>query len=213
MDNNTIDQSFVVTVEEPIPGLDPDDPSLPPVLNLQTGLYEIRVTTTNNNVFDIPGFRLRVTSALPEGMRLHNSSAPVGSNEPYLDVLTHLAPGQSMVIVLEFFSPKRNYDGFAPTIIAEPLPAGLTNDGTGAGMEVNRFVVLDDRSVLIEFKSVAGRYYQIEYSSDLKIWKKSLVPVRAGANYTQWFDRGAPYTDSHPRTSPQRYYRVSEINN
>jgi hypothetical protein len=183
----------------------------PPVLNRQTGMWEISVTAVNNNQFNVPGFRFRVTSALPAGMKLHNSTAPVGSSEAYLDVLTTLIPGQSIVVVLEFFSPTRNYAGFNPTIIAEPLPEGVNNVGTGAGLDVTRFVNLPDGSKLMEFSSVAGHWYQIEYSSDLVTWKRSLVPVQAGANFTQWIDRGPPYTDSHPSTVPQRYYRVSEI--
>jgi len=142
---------------------------------------------------------------------LYNSTAAPGSSEAYLDVLTVLTPGQSITVVLEFYSATRNFTGFEPTIIAEPLPEGTNNAGTGEGMAVNRFVNLPDGSKLIEFSSIAGRWYEIEYSSDMVTWKRSLVPVQAGANFTQWIDRGAPYTESHPSTVPSRFYRVSEI--
>jgi len=209
-DGNFIDHTFEVTIDDPIPDAIPTVTS-PPKLNRQTGLYEITLTAVNNNQFNVPGFRFRVTSVLPTGTRLFNSTAAPGSSEAYLDVLTVLTPGQSITVVLEFYSATRNFAGFEPTIIAEPLPEGTNNAGTGEGMAVNRFVNLPDGSKLIEFSSIAGRWYEIEYSSDMVTWKRSLVPVQAGANFTQWIDRGAPYTESHPSTVPSRFYRVSEI--
>jgi len=209
-DGNFTDHTFDVTVNQPVPDPIPTVTS-PPKLNRQTGLYEITLTAVNNNQFNVPGFRFRVTSVLPTGTRLYNSTAAPGSSEAYLDVLTVLTPGQSITVVLEFYSATRNFAGFEPTIIAEPLPEGISNAGTGEGMAVNRFVNLPDGSKLIEFSSIAGRWYEVEYSSDMVTWKRSLVPVQAGANFTQWIDRGAPYTESHPSTVPSRFYRVSEI--
>lgn len=209
-DGNFIEDVIEITVDDPIPTL-AATPGSPPLLNHQTGLYEISITATNDNQFDVPGFRLRVTSALPSGFRLQNATSPAGEAQPYLDVLTRLAPGQSIVVVLEFFSVTRDFTGFNPTVIAEPLPTNITNVGTGTGTKVTRFLVLPDHSMLLEFESVAGRYYEVEYSSDCVAWKKCLVPIHAAANRTQWIDRGAPYTDAHPGTVPKRFYRVSEI--
>jgi hypothetical protein len=209
-DGNSISHTFEVTIDDPVPDAIPTVTS-PPTLNRQTGLFEVTLTATNNNIFNVPGFRFRVTSVMPAHIRLHNSTAPVGSAEAYLDVLNVLTPGQSITTVLEFHSSTRNFDSFEPTIISEPLPEDASNASSGEGMEINRFVNLADGSMLIEFSSIAGRWYEIQYSSDLVNWKRSLVPVQSGANFTQWIDRGAPYTESHPSTVTQRFYRVSEI--
>jgi len=210
-DLNSFEQSFDVTIDKPIPVLEPTV-GLPPKVNPQTGSFEITVTATNHNQFDVPGFRLRVTSVLPNGIILANSTGPAGAFEPYLDVLTRTAPGQSLVVKLEFQSPRRNFDGFNPTIVAEPLPEGLTDGGTGAGLAVTLIKPLADGSVLLEFTSQAGKFYEIQYSSDgMQTWKRCLVPIQASANRVQWIDRGSPYTDSHPNTVPSRFYRVSQI--
>lgn len=210
-DGNFIEDVVEITVDDPIPTLTEGGIAPAPRLNVQTGLYEVPVVATNNNQFDVPGFRMRVTSALPAGFRLYNATSPAGEAQPYLDVLTRLRPGDTIVVVLEFFSSTRNFDNFDPTIIAEPLPTDIQNDATGMGTEVTRFVRLGDGSVLMEFASIPGHTYRLEYSDDLVTWKRSLVPIRAAANYTQWIDRGAPYTETHPSTSSSRFYRVSDI--
>ena len=209
-DGNSVDDSFTVTVDDPLPTLSPTA-GFTPAINRQTGLYEISITATNNNQFDVPGFRLRVTAGLTGDIRLHNSTSPAGAYEPYLDVLAALGSGQEITTVLEFSSPTRAFDGFAPTIVAEPLPTDVTDSGTGAGIDVTLFQPLADGSMLIEFNSTAGRFYRVEYSSNLTVWKQSLVPIQAGANRVQWIDRGPPYTDAHPSGVEQRFYRVSEI--
>lgn len=211
IDGNSVQDSFVVTVEDPIPALTPTV-GFTPKVNNQTGYFEVSVTAVNNNVFDIPGFRLRVTSALPAGITLRNSSGPAGAFEPYLDILTRLSPGQSITVILEFHSATRNFDGFNPTIIAEPLPGGIIDTGTGLGVDITLIKVLPGSAgVLLEFTSQPGAFYQVEYSSNLTTWKKCLVPIQAGANRVQWIDRGPPYTDTHPGTAGSRYYRVSRI--
>lgn len=210
-DLNTVDQTFDVTVNDPVPVLNPT-PSSPPAVNPQTGSFEITVTAVNNNMFDVPGFRLRVVSPLPDGIILANSTGPAGAFEPYLDVLTRTAPGQSLTVKLEFQSPRRNFTGFNPTIIAEPLPDGLTDVGTGAGVAVTLIKPLADGSMLLEFTAQAGKFYEVQYSNDgMTTWKKCLVPIQASANRVQWIDRGSPYTDSHPNTVPSRFYRFRQI--
>lgn len=210
-DGNFIEDVVEVTVDDPVPTLTEGGIAPAPRLNVQTGLYEVPIVATNSNQFDVPGFRIRVTSALPAGFRLQNATSPAGEAQPYLDVLTRLAPGESIVVVMEFFSVSRNFDGFSPTLVAEPLPTGIQNDATGTGTQVTRFVRLPDGSMLMEFATIPGHTYQIEYTDDLTTWKRCLVPIGAAANYTQWIDRGAPYTESHPSTSSSRFYRVSDI--
>lgn len=214
-DGNAVQDEFIVTVEDPVPTLTPTV-GFTPKLNLQTGLYEISITAANNNIFPIPGFRVRVTGGLPGDITLRNASSAPGTNEPYLDVVAPLVSGQSITVVLEFHSPTRNFENFAPVIVAEPLPGGVTDVGTGAGqdIQVSQIRMLPGGAgLLIEFDSVPGATYQIEYTSNLLAgpWKKSMVPVQAGANKVQWIDRGPPYTDAHPGTVGSRFYRVSRI--
>jgi hypothetical protein len=79
------------------------------------------------------------------------------------------------------------------------------------GVPVDRLQVLEDRSVLVEFDSIAGENYAILYSYDMNIWYQVPVVIKAGTNRTQWFDRGMPATDCHPRECEKRFYRVVRL--
>ena len=78
-------------------------------------------------------------------------------------------------------------------------------------MAVRRIAPLKDGGILLEFDSVPGHWYQVEYSTDLITWRLSPTPIRTGANRTQWIDRGPPGTDSPPSASPVRIYRVKDV--
>ena len=92
--------------------------------------------------------------------------------------------------------------------ILEPV----TGPALGAPMSItNSF--LDSRSTsgnrfVIEFNSVPGRTYTIEYSDDLVTWNIAVPSIVASANVTQWYDDGPPKTLSKPSAVPARYYRV-----
>jgi hypothetical protein len=69
---------------------------------------------------------------------------------------------------------------------------------------------LETGEFLIEFPSVIGRTYQIQYSADGIGWKESPVPLTATATRTQWIDRGPPRTDQPPSAVAARWYRLKE---
>ena len=64
---------------------------------------------------------------------------------------------------------------------------------------------------MLEWASVAGAEYMVEYSDGqdvLKTWKTAGPKVTAFANKTQWIDTGLPKTNSHPSTVGSRFYRI-----
>jgi hypothetical protein len=63
---------------------------------------------------------------------------------------------------------------------------------------------------VVEFTSTPGRIYTIIYSDDLKTWKAATPSITATANRTQWYDDGAPKTDSKPGVKSIRFYRCIE---
>jgi hypothetical protein len=65
-----------------------------------------------------------------------------------------------------------------------------------------------ERSLSIEFDSIPGSHYQIQYSSDLRDWQDAGVPVLATSTQVSWTDTGSPLTESHPSMARRRFYRV-----
>ena len=64
--------------------------------------------------------------------------------------------------------------------------------------------------VTIEFYSIAGRRYQVDYGSTLADWVRSPTSVLATGEQSEWIDHGAPHTNEHPAKARRRYYRIIE---
>lgn len=69
--------------------------------------------------------------------------------------------------------------------------------------------MLRDGRILIEFDSIPGKIYEVQYSDDeMKTWKSANPTVTAPANRFQWIDDGPPKTDAVPQNHVMRVYRV-----
>jgi hypothetical protein len=97
---------------------------------------------------------------------------------------------------------------FLTTVEAAAL---LSPPAVGPPLSVVRFVQLEDQSMLLEWASEPGKTYYVQYSNDMTTFITVLPGITAGANRTQWVDRGPPQTDSHPRDlTGLRAYRIVE---
>jgi uncharacterized repeat protein (TIGR01451 family) len=184
--------------------------------NPQTGLYEENVTVTNIGLSAIHAVRLYI-SGLRSGVTLYNATgtnngvAYVEYDPPYNSPVNPFPAANSTVtFLLEFFVADRH--PFTNSLSAVAIVEPVTGPALGAPMSItNSF--LDSRSTsgnrfVIEFISVPGRTYTIEYSDDLVTWNIAVPSIVASANVTQWYDDGPPKTLSKPSAVPARYYRV-----
>jgi hypothetical protein len=87
-----------------------------------------------------------------------------------------------------------------------------------AGFVPLPFVALNLQSVPalgafdLSWNAAANRSYQVEYSPQLLTWASSPGLVLATNSGTfNWLDAGPPATVSAPATTPQRFYRVSQL--
>jgi hypothetical protein len=195
----------IVLPELPPPSLTLED-SL--TLNRQTGLWEQRVTVKNNGARALGGFEISVTG-LPEGTSLYNATDSTGGH-----LLTGyyqpLAPGESVSLMLEYYSPSRSTP-LAPRLSAIPvLPRESTSQSPG-DLAIDRMVMLEPGALLLEFNAVPDQLYLIQYSSDGLHWLDSFVRIRAAGTRVQWIDRGPPWTDRSPLEAPKRLYRVKKL--
>jgi hypothetical protein len=177
----------------------------PLVLNRQTGLFEQRVTISNIGYNDLRGFRLQV-SDLPVGVTFQNRATA----EDTIDYLGTI-PSQGIVsLILEFYSPAR-IASFQPQVSASEIALRSPLPIEPDGLAVDRCLLQDDGSFLIEFTAKPGSRYEIQYSDDGKRWRCSPVSIRAAGNRIQWIDRGPPRTETAPLTTPRRFYVVKEL--
>ncbi len=177
------------------------------VLNRQNGLLVHRITVTNDNPAAIGPFRVVITG-LPAGIVPQGASGTTPEGYPYFLIEAPLAAGGRLDLGIEYYSPNRS-TAFVPQYRLEllrptPPPAALS----GTRFSIDHCSSLPDGTFLIEWSSVPGTRYAVEYSGNLSDWTQAGDPVTAAANRTQWVDSGPPKTPSKPSASGLRYYRI-----
>jgi len=179
------------------------------IYNPQTGLFEQRVTISNESSNTIPALRIFISN-LRTNIRVWNAAGNLNGTN-YVQYNSPLNPGQSATFRVEYYVPDRR--PFTPVLRSEetlPVPQPSAQGGTGVVIDHS---YLDTRlpgetRLIIEFTSTPGRIYTIIYSDDMKSWKAATPSVPATANRTQWYDDGPPKTDAKPAGLGSRFYRV-----
>jgi uncharacterized repeat protein (TIGR01451 family) len=181
----------------------------------QTGLFDVIVNVTNTTPVPINGFRLHVNfnaykAAFPS-LRLYNASSAPGAADVYVDFPYPVAVDEVVAMKLSFYTSTRTFPSpFAPVLTVETLATSQVSDSNGQGVQP-RLVRLADKTVLLEFPSVAGKWYRVRYSPDMVNWFDCPVPLQAGNSKMQWIDSGPPFTNVSPASAPSRFYIVNEI--
>lgn len=173
-------------------------------VQLQTGLLEQRLNYTNNGDVPIEGFRLFITG-LPADVILKNAHGVI-DGIPYIDILTPLAAGESIEILLEYERSSRDPDFTPEFTLGEPA-GNQQAAGNSPPLPLDlRVVRKTGEGMLLEFLSVKNQRYLVEYSDNLSDWKVSLPPITGTGQRLQWFDQGPPRTRNFP--SGARFYRI-----
>jgi sugar lactone lactonase YvrE len=176
-------------------------------LNRQTGLWEHRITLTNNAQRAIGGLEVAV-GGLPADASLYNASDSLGAN-PLAGYYQPVAAGATVTMVLEYYSPSRS-SALQPVLTTSDALPRNPPSGAPGGLAVDRVLPLSGPALLLEFTAVPGRRYAVQYSADGTVWLDSPVPVRAAGTRVQWIDQGLPRTSTPPPPGGTRFYRVRE---
>jgi len=174
-------------------------------LNPQTGLFELRIEVANGGPAT-PSSVMVLVSGLAANAKLYNASGTT-NGVPFVQSASPLGVGSNVVFLLEFYVPTR----VAPADLTYTVEAGppfIPPVVRGTILNINRTIVLANGSVLVEFSTVPGQVYAIQYSSDMVTWRTAVPAITAPANRVQWIDAGPPQTDSSPAQQSARYYRV-----
>jgi len=174
--------------------------------NPQTGLLEQKVRVNNPTLSDYQGVRVSVGN-LTNGTVLWNKSG-ITNGVPYVQSSARVLPGSYIDFVLEYYVPTPTVpDPILTAALVEPSGGGFSAAGVG-GQHIVRGVMLSNKTFLMEFDSVAGRIYYVQYSADLKNWNYAQPALTGTGTRIQWIDNGQPKTESAPKEQQMRYYRL-----
>jgi hypothetical protein len=118
-----------------------------------------------------------------------------------------------IVIMIENYRTQRVWRLFMRN---EEIQRGLQRAGFGPLAFVDpKLQALPDQNICnVSWGAMAGRTYQVEFSSDLDTWFASPTGELLAAGPTAtWTDSGPPGTPALPFTVPQRFYRVFQFGN
>src|SRR5581483_3063161 len=172
------------------------------VFNPQTGLFEQTVSVSNSNDSAVAGVRLAV-QGLPADVRLYNASGST-NGVPFVQYNQPLNPAASVGFRLEYYRSNR-VEFVSTNFVASAITPVTIAAPTGTVVQLDRTPFLFKGSLIIEFASVPGKTYVVEYSPDMQVWRISVPPVTAAGTRVQWADAGPPETDSAPGTASQRF--------
>ncbi len=178
-------------------------------LNRQSGYYEEVV-----RVFNPTAFASNTVGVLVFGVQspiqVVNYTLLI-NGIPYVQNGNAIPPGGFADIKIKFYVPLNVTNIPPPTLVAIVMPAVATASVSGTPVEITRSLLLADGSILLNFKTVLGPTYFVEYSGDMVLWTTSPQTV-AGTGFTaQWIDDGPPATGTFPPPSNTRFYRVSRV--
>jgi len=176
----------------------------PVTFNPQSGLFEQRVTVTNDTQMAVSAVRVLVDN-LSETTTVYNASGTEGGT-PFVQYNSMLEPGMSVTFVIEYHDPLRITPN--PVLIAQVAPPAVPPNPEGEPIRIHRQLMLADGSFMIEFNTTLGGTYYVQYSSDLRSWKTAFPSVTGTGYNLQWIDNGPPKTESFPSREKNRYYRV-----
>ena len=180
--------------------------ALQPVhFNPQTGLFEEIIRISNPSQKVLEGARV-VISNLRAGAAVFNASGKTNGLS-YVQTILPIQAGQSIDLRIEYYVP--DFLLPEPILTMEVVPPSLAPaPPTGSFVPVTRQLRLPDGSFLVEFNSISGGIYFLQYSSDLATWRTAWPSVHGLGTRVQWVDNGAPRTESLPMMAPCRFYRV-----
>jgi len=186
--------------------------------NPQTQLYEEFVTVTNIGRAPVHALRLSIGN-LRSGVRLYNATgtnngvAYVEYDPPYDSPLNPYPQANSSVtFTLEFFVSDRR--PFTNSLTAVAIDAPVNQPVNGVQVSILQSGFNDQRNpgnprFLVQFSSVPGRTYTVQYTDDLLTWRNATPSIIATATSTFWYDDGPPVTVSPPTyPNSSRFYRV-----
>jgi len=143
-------------------------------------------------------------------VQLYNARGST-NGAPYVEYDQPVAAGGSVDFLLEYYESTRQ--PFVSTnFVASVVAAVVVPPPTGTYLQLDRAPFVSEGQLTIEFASVPGHTYVVQYSTDMQTWETATPPIVAKNTRTVWIDTGPPMTASPPGSPGQRFYRIVETN-
>ncbi|MDB6022751.1 MAG: conserved repeat protein, partial [Pedosphaera sp.] len=181
-----------------------------PVFNPQTGLFEQTVQFHNLSTNTATGVRVSILG-LPAKVTLYNASGSA-NGVPYVEYDLSVVAGGTVNFALEYYDITRT--SFVSTnFTATAVEATTPTSPPGTVLQLDQMPVLHKGQLLIEFASIPGKTYVIQYSSNMLAGscQTAVPPIVAAGTKVQGKDAGPPKTASPPGNVGQRFYQVLQI--
>ncbi len=179
-------------------------------LNLQDGFQWLTNVVCNPVEAQAKIMVVSIHNITNSSIRVVNATG-TNNGVPFVASAGAIQPGTCWTNVIKFYDPLQV--AFFPVLTVDAV------DSIGAGPEVpvgtpqpifsGRF--LRDGTFLVEFSTVAGSTYYVQYSSDMQNWNTVFPPYAGTGQHFQFVDSGPPQTQSLPSTSTTRFYRVLRV--
>jgi hypothetical protein len=173
--------------------------------NEQTGLFEQSVTYFNQTA--ATAVRVLVLG-LPSSIQLYNATG-TSNGVSYVEYDNTVPSGGSVQFRLEYYEGSRQT--FVSTnFLAVAVVAVTVPPTSGTYLQLDRASFTYNGELTIEFATVPGHTYEIQYSGDMQHWAAAVPQIVAVNTRTEWLDAGPPVTATYGNIG-DRFYRIVEI--
>ena len=173
----------------------------------QTGLYFQDLWITNIASLPVPGVTVQITE-LPPGVQVYNA-VQITNGASWLRFDYPIAPGQVLRCRVEYYVPdgRTPLASFGVHLSQPPPPLHPAGSLVRIGYIACPF---GDGSVLLQFHTVRGGTYYVQYSANLEDWVTIQPAVVGNDSWIEWLDNGPPKTIRPPGfdSNGHRFYRV-----
>ncbi len=180
-------------------------------LNPQTGLFQQTVQVNNTGGAAATAVSLAVMG-LPAKVTVYNATG-TNNGTPYVVYNYSVPAGGNVVLLLQYYDPSRSLTSAnSPTFAATVIAAVAVPQPTGTYVQLDSAPYMSQGELTIEFPSIPGHTYVVQYSSDMLGWNTATPPIVAANTRTVWIDDGPPDTETLPGSPGQRFYRIVQTN-
>ena len=167
-----------------------------------------KLSVTNPTISVVQSVTITFTSIQPAGTGVVGITGTNALGQPYITFNNTVPPVTGI----------DNYATILYVASSQPIVTFTTSASLSQGpgfnvsasslVPITRHQFQNDGSYLLNFLTQTSHVYFVQYTSDLKTWFTSPIPLHGSGSQLQWIDVGPNTTESSPKTTPHRFYRV-----
>jgi hypothetical protein len=175
-------------------------------LNYQDGYQWLSNVVCNPVESYAAAVRVYIHNITNNAIQVVNASG-VTNGVPYIQSPAAIEPGTCWTNVIKFYDPIQV--AFRPILTVELVPVpNAAGNPAGTLVPMLPAKMLANGTFRVEFASINGKTYYVQYSSDMVNWNTAFPGIMGSGQHMQWIDSGPPGTASLPVASVARFYRV-----